>query len=286
MKKMMSRNILVWFSCLFVNSLYAQQIDIYEPAILEVEYYRRQVTDTLDRENDFFGDVIRLRIGKSKSMFYNHKNIWYDSLGCYNPELQWQIREAFYDNKKTQQDNPPFGRNLEVIYKNYKDKKLDLYYFGFNAWHYNEDMEMPQWKLQDSTKIILGYPCQLAISRYRGRTWYAWFTFDIPISDGPWKLYGLPGLILEACDSDKDYTFTVTSMWDKGIPDIALYNYKDREWLTTTRLRYLKTRYRDINTNQAAISGNMYNLNLRGGESNAKLPHRNYDLEERDYHDK
>ena len=271
---------------IFTNCIFAQKIEVYEPAILEIEYYRRQVTDTLNRENDFLGDDIRLRIGKNISMFYNYKNIWYDSLGCYNPELQWQIHETFYTNKKTQQDIPPFGRNLEVIYKNYKSKKLDLYYFGYNAWHYTEDMEVPKWNLLDSTKIILNYPCQLAVSQYRGRIWYAWFTLSIPISDGPWKLHGLPGLILEAYDSNKDYSFTVTGMRTEGIPDVALYNYKEREWLTTTRQQYLKTRHRDINTNQAAMYSTMYNINLEGKKNKAKPPHRNYDMEERDYHGK
>ncbi len=284
MKKRHFYIVLFFFIC--ANCVHAQRIDIYEPARLEVEYYRRQVTDTLDRDNDFFGDVIRLCIGKNMSMFYNHKSVWYDSLGCYNPDLQWTIRENYYNNKESYQNNPPFGRNLEVIYKDHKNKTLNLYYSGFNAWHYSEELEKPQWTLLDSTKIILDYSCQLAVSLYRGRTWYAWFAFDIPISDGPWKLHGLPGLILEAYDSDKDYTFIAKGMRQEGVPDIALYNYKEREWLTTTRMQYLKIRHRSINTNQAAMYSNMYNLNLQGCMNNTKPPHRNYDLEERDYHDK
>lgn len=277
---------IVLFIYFSFNHVFAQQIDIYEPAILEVEYYRRMVTDTLDRENDFVGAEIRLRIGKNMSMFYNHKLIWYDSLRCYNPEMQWQIRSTFFNKRKSYQDTPPYGRGLETIFKNFTKKELSLYYQGYNAWHYIEELEMPQWELMDSTKFILDYPCQLAVCEYRGRIWHAWFTFDIPISDGPWKLGGLPGLILEAYDSDRDYTFTATSMWQEGIPDIGLYNYGEYDWLKTTRFRYLKTRHRDINTNQAALYSNMYNLKLKGGETNAKPKHRNYDLEERDYHDK
>ena len=283
MKRILYLNILLIFC---INNIYAQKISIYEPAILEVEYYRRQVTDTLDRKNDFIGGSMRLRIGRNMSMFYNHKSIWWDSLRCYNRELQWQINQTYTRNRKSYKDEPPYGRNLEVIYKKTKEKKLELYYQGYNAWHYIEDLEMPQWELQDSTKTILDYPCQLAISEYRGRTWYAWFTFDIPISDGPWKLGGLPGLILEAYDSDRDYTFTATCMWQEGIPDIGLYNYAEYDWLKTTRSQYLKIRHRNINTNQAALYSNMYNLKLKGGETNTKPPHRNYDLEEMDYHDK
>lgn len=279
----------ILFYLLFIltctDCTYAQKIDIYEPAILEVEYYRRQVTDTLDRKNDFLGDVIRLRIGKNMSMFYNHKAIWYDSLGCYNRDMQWQIQSTFMEQRKSYQDVPPYGRGLEVIFKDFTKKELKLYFQGSNAWHYTEELEMPQWELRDSIKSILDYPCQLAVSEYRGRVWYAWFTLDVPISDGPWKLGGLPGLVLEAYDADKDYVFIAKSMWQEGIPDIGLYNYAEYDWLKTTRIRYLKTRHRNINTNQAALYSNMYNLKLKNGETNAKPKHRNYDLEERDYHD-
>src|SRR3712207_8163725 len=44
-------------------------------------------------------------------------------------------------------------------------------------------------------------------STFRGRTWRVWFALDIPFPDGPWKLCGLPGLILKAEDSKGHFSF-------------------------------------------------------------------------------
>ncbi len=68
--------------------------------------------------------------------------------------------------------------------------------------YYTEPFSEMVWEIGDSTKNILGYECVKATTDYHGRVWSVWFTPDIPIQDGPWKLRGLPGLILEATTGD------------------------------------------------------------------------------------
>jgi GLPGLI family protein len=64
------------------------------------------------------------------------------------------------------------------------------------------------WRITEERKSIGGYECIKAVSKpFRGRVYEAWFAPAIPISNGPWKLCGLPGLILEAADQSGEVAF-------------------------------------------------------------------------------
>ncbi len=65
----------------------------------------------------------------------------------------------------------------------------------------------PQWTMYDDEIQLLGYTAKKATTTFRGRNYTAYFTLDIPINDGPWKLFGLPGLILKAETNDEILKF-------------------------------------------------------------------------------
>jgi GLPGLI family protein len=69
-----------------------------------------------------------------------------------------------------------------------------------------------EWQISNETKEIGGYHCTKAITSYRGRNWIAWFSPDIALPYGPWKLHGLPGLILEAYDVEKIFIIRSTKV--------------------------------------------------------------------------
>lgn len=75
------------------------------------------------------------------------------------------------------------------------------------VYRYVEDMPQIKWNLLEGDTVIIGYRCQKAVAKLRGRQWTVWYSPDIPIQDGPWKLCGLPGLILKAEESEGLYTF-------------------------------------------------------------------------------
>ncbi len=72
-----------------------------------------------------------------------------------------------------------------------------------------------EWKIDyNSTKKIAGYNCIKATSVFRGSPVTVFFTKEIPIDAGPFKFFGLPGLILDARVDGKDYDIWRTEKID------------------------------------------------------------------------
>src|SRR5690606_30147036 len=63
------------------------------------------------------------------------------------------------------------------------------------------------WKLSKDTASFSGIKCKKATARFKGRNWIAWYAPELPFQSGPWKLNGLPGLIIEAYDDKNEVKF-------------------------------------------------------------------------------
>ena len=66
------------------------------------------------------------------------------------------------------------------------------------------------WTLTADTLNINGYRCSRAEVTFRGVRWTAWYTEEVPSSVGPWRLRGLPGLIVKT--TGDAHTFTLTEL--------------------------------------------------------------------------
>ena len=103
---------------------------------------------------------------------------------------------------------------------------------------YAEDFAPFAWEFGSDTLTVCGYPCVNATCSYGGRDWEVWYTEEIPVSFGPWKFAGLPGLIMKASDSEGVHTFTATS-FRRGNED-AIVRRREVQTQTTSRDKFIK----------------------------------------------
>ena len=104
--------------------------------------------------------------------------------------------------------------SLFTVYKDAESNSLLFDFMGLNQHplYYADTLHPMEWEIKDEEKSINGVLCKLATTFFKGRNYNAWFAPTISISNGPWKLGGLPGLILEAYDDEMQWKLTFDSM--------------------------------------------------------------------------
>jgi len=139
------------------------------------------------------------------------------------------------------------------VLKNYPQAgRLTITCYEGKDLYYEEPIAKKDWKLEEGDTTIIGYPCKKASCRFRGRTWHCWYAMDIPFSEGPWKLDGLPGMILKAQDEKnqfimecigikKDVNKPMISKLTKRVKTTPQYveklrNLKEKNWAAFKKL--------------------------------------------------
>ena len=134
-------------------------------------------------------------------------------------------RQIGFRSKVLSKANPVFIN--DCYYTDFSSGELSFVCrFATEDFEYTETPPDIEWKTDAETRKICGYKCLKATGRFRGRTYEAWYTEDIPASVGPWKLRGLPGAILLAEDTDRLCRFEATSIsFGTGVIEKPDYPY-------------------------------------------------------------
>ena len=236
---MFMKSSVLLFGVLFLfllSPLSAQQHQVIEPAIFEFQYEHTMqgVTGT---GIAIPKDLMILRVGENVSQFFSYHTFFADSLiasGCmtFGRLTAEAVRRRDFANR------PGMRTTHDYLYKNFPAGKItNRTNLLMQHFTYEESFEPQEWTIVgDTVREILGYTSFLAFCDFRGRRFYAWFTPDIPISDGPWKFAGLPGLIMEVYDSDHIFHYVIIGMQSSNLRPVTLYNFGRYEKTTRTRL--------------------------------------------------
>lgn len=147
-------------------------------------------------------DMQTLQIGRNVSKFYS------EYLLQYSEGVAEQLREN--PGLRTIRNNSHEGSYGYEIFRNYPEGMITVTNHDSElqaTYRYEEISPQMQWTLVDETDTILSYLCRKATIVFRGRAYTAWFATQIPVSSGPWKFGGLPGLILKIEDAERHYVW-------------------------------------------------------------------------------
>lgn len=147
-------------------------------------------------------EMMVLDIDQNKSLYQSYEKIQIDSItGIMIKEAS---KTGFPDFKRIGNRRTRFTHQIsksypirEVVYKD----RISMDHYSFRE---NPKLD---WKISDEKQKIGTYNAQKASADFGGRKWIAWFTTEIPFQDGPYKFYGLPGLIVKVGDEAGNYSW-------------------------------------------------------------------------------
>ncbi len=142
-------------------------------------------------------EMMLLDIDKNGSVYYSHDKFVSDSIA--KADVERQLKAGSGNININKREKP--GTVTFKVTKSYPDFVTYLFRsIGTDQYKIKEDTK-PEWKIASEKQKIGEYSTQKATTSLGGREWTAWFTTDIPFQDGPYKFYGLPGLIVKIEDS-------------------------------------------------------------------------------------
>ncbi|MCQ9638956.1 GLPGLI family protein [Chryseobacterium sp. WG14] len=150
-------------------------------------------------------EMMLLDIDKKGSSYYSHDKFVADSIG--RAELERQLKSGGGNISVNRREKS--GQVSYKVTKEYPDFKTSLFKnISTDKYKVKEDKK-PEWKILPDKQKIGEYNAQKAATSFGGREWTAWFTTDIPFQDGPYKFYGLPGLIVKIEDATGSHSMTL-----------------------------------------------------------------------------
>ena len=194
-----------------------------------------------------------LLANKEQAKFYSPKTEYKDSLEStpqgrtVSSQLLHDAIKRYSETKDESAMNSVAYQTFLYIFRSIPDNQMTVYDKAGSLEYgvYTEPLGEIQWEISDSTKTVLGYNCVMATANYRGRDWTAWFTTDIPLQEGPWKLTGLPGLILEASESTGQHSFVATGLEASNQEIVPIYPYQQYDKMSRIDMLRQLRNYRD-----------------------------------------
>jgi GLPGLI family protein len=156
-------------------------------------------------------EILYLLLGKTLSKFQSRGEQAFDSIIAVHEGMP--VNQVEGSISTSQLLALAHSRFRYVIYKIAASRQVYHYdRIATTRYRYEEPANTLTWTITPATATVAGYACQRATANYGGRQWEAWFTREVPVSEGPYKFYGLPGLIVKVSDTRQHYVFELAKL--------------------------------------------------------------------------
>lgn len=205
----------------------------------EIEVSYRYTRPTIADSAKYSTIDMTLLFNGNSAKYFNRMSEYCDSMTS-TPEGKRQLRQIQMAAWVTQtpegitvdksKGNAPEKRVCTYIFTDPANETVTVYdEFANELRTYTEPYSEFTWSIDpDSVAVISGYQCLKAESDYHGRHWTVWFAPEIPAPFGPWKLRGLPGLIMRA-EADGGFAFDITGIESVSRDMRDIYSKDDYE---------------------------------------------------------
>ncbi|GEN68689.1 MULTISPECIES: GLPGLI family protein [Chryseobacterium] len=159
---------------------------------------------------------------KNRSVYQDYTVIAQDSI--MKIEIEAMQKAGIMKDLSKSLKTPKISARIYKTYPGMGIQYVDKIANGFTPTNigYSENLKF-NWKILGDKQKIGEYNTQKATTEFGDRKWTAWFTTDIPFQDGPYKFYGLPGLIVKIEDSEKNYSWVLQG--NKKVKDYTEFSY-------------------------------------------------------------
>lgn len=189
-------------------TVHAQETD---SAKAIVKYKFSHIRDTLNKDKPYTENMI-LFLGQKASAYKSYDKKIQDAL------IKKQVAEQVAAAAGGGPVNINIKRNggaatqSEIYQFPLENKMVRKENLMITKYRIEEPLPLIKWKISADTMSFGTLHCQKATGHFKGRDYTAWFCPDLPFHAGPWKLNGLPGLIVEAYDTNKEVVFKFDGM--------------------------------------------------------------------------
>jgi GLPGLI family protein len=159
---------------------------------------------------------------KNRSIYQDYTVIAQDSI--MKIEMEAIQKSGMMKDLSKSLKTPKISARIYKSYPGMKVQYVDKIASGFTPANigYSEDLKF-NWNILNDKQKIGEYSTQKATTEFGGRKWTAWFSTDLPFQDGPYKFFGLPGLIVKIEDDQKNYSWVLQG--NKKVKDYTEYSY-------------------------------------------------------------